>query len=189
MRAYIPKNAKLVPESATRVFKGVIFDVYQWQQELFDGRTTTFEMLKRPDTVQVIAVKDNKIIILNQEQPGQGTFYDIPSGRHDVESETELEAAQRETLEETGMRFASWNLVRCHQPHTKIDWLVYTYVATDFIQEVAQKLDAGERIEVFSKSFEEAKELVGNPKARYRVEIFDEVSSLDDLIQLPAIST
>lgn len=188
MRSYIPPGAKLVPENATCVFKGVIFDVYQWEQELFDGSTTTFEMLKRPDTVQVLAVRDDKLVILKQEQPGQGEFYDIPSGRHDVESETELEAAQRETLEETGMRFANWKLVSCTQSHTKIDWFVYTFIATGFIDEVPQNLDAGEKIEVDLKSFDEAKDLVGNPSSRYRVLLLEEASSLEELLNLPGIS-
>ena len=28
---------KKIPNNAKRVFKGVIFDVYQWEQEVFDG--------------------------------------------------------------------------------------------------------------------------------------------------------
>ncbi len=36
-----------IPPNAKRVFKGIIFDVYQWQQKMFDGSKETFEMLKR----------------------------------------------------------------------------------------------------------------------------------------------
>ena len=35
-----------VPKQAKRVFKGVIFDVYQWEQEMFDGTKEIFEKLK-----------------------------------------------------------------------------------------------------------------------------------------------
>ena len=59
------------PDSAKLMFKGVIFEVYQWQQQMYDGSTETFEALKRPDTVSIIPVtKDKKFIILRQEQPG-----------------------------------------------------------------------------------------------------------------------
>ncbi len=41
----LPKNAILIPDHATCVFRGMLFDVYQWQQEMFDGSIETFEML------------------------------------------------------------------------------------------------------------------------------------------------
>lgn len=50
-----------IPINARRVFKGIIFDVYQWEQKMFDGNFKTFEMLKRPNTVEIIAIRDNKI--------------------------------------------------------------------------------------------------------------------------------
>jgi hypothetical protein len=61
VRAVVPKNAKVIPKQAQRVFKGQIFDVYQWPQKLFDGSTQTFEMLKRPDTLTVLAIKNDKL--------------------------------------------------------------------------------------------------------------------------------
>lgn len=45
-----------IPSHAVKVFSGVIFDVYQWQQELFNGETATFEALRRPSTVVIIPV-------------------------------------------------------------------------------------------------------------------------------------
>ena len=182
MRSFVPDCVKLMPKQARRVFKGVIFDVYQWEQELFDGTRTTFEMLKRPDTVRIIAIKEGKIVVLEQEQPSFGLFYDLPSGRHDVETENELAAAKRETLEETGMIFSTWKLLDVEQPQTKIDWLIYTFLANDFVSETEQKLDAGERITVTLKTFDEVKGLLNNPKVRYLARnIFDKVSSLDEL--------
>ncbi len=52
-------------------------------------------MLKRPDTVKVIAIKDDKIVMLEQEQPSHPAFYDFPGGMHDDEDETELEATKK----------------------------------------------------------------------------------------------
>jgi len=45
--------------------------VYQWPQKMFDGSTATFEMIKRPDTVQIIATVGNKILMTQEEQPTQ----------------------------------------------------------------------------------------------------------------------
>lgn len=186
MRTIIPKNAKLIPKSAKRVFKGQIFDVYHWQQEMFDGSIEIFEMLKRPDTIKVIAIKDDKVVILDQEQPGHDSFLDLPGGRHDYENETELHAARRETLEETGMSFRNWRLIKVKQPHTKIDWLVYLFLATDFESRQEQKLDAGEKIEVKFLDFEEVKRLLNNPRARYLPkDLIESCENLTDLVNLP----
>lgn len=35
-----------LPPQAKKVFTGQIFDVYQWEQEMYDGSFETFEMLK-----------------------------------------------------------------------------------------------------------------------------------------------
>ncbi len=45
-----------IPSHAVKVFSGVIFDVYQWEQELFNGNVSTFEALRRPSTVIIIPV-------------------------------------------------------------------------------------------------------------------------------------
>ena len=186
MRTHTPKNAKLLPKNAERVFKGIIFDTYQWKQELFDGSFATFEMLRRPDTVKVIPIKDGKLLVQEQEQPSLGFFYDFPGGRHDVDTETELEAVRRELLEETGMRFGTWKLIRVEQPQVKIDWLVYTFLATDFIDQVEQKLEAGEKIKNVQKNFAEVKELIKNPDSRYLAkEILENMNSLDELLSMP----
>lgn len=187
MRSIIPKNAKLIPPQAERVFKGILYDVYHWQQEMFDGTNATFEMLKRPDTVKVIAVKDNKIVIIDQEQPDYGPFYDLPGGRHDEENETELDAAKRELLEETGLAFQSWRLLDVDQPHHKVEGFVYLFLATDFLSQTDQKLDAGEKIQVELVDFDRMKALTHDSKARYLPkELLYKARDLDGLLALPA---
>ncbi len=185
MSRIVPKDTVTIPTDAEKVFEGMIYEVYQWQQKMFDGSYHTFEMLKRPDTIKVIAIKDNKVVITEQEQPGLPPFIDVPGGRHDVDGESELAAAQREMLEETGMTFGNWRLIGIHQPFTKIDWLVYTFLATDFINQVPQQLDAGEKITTVLMDFEEVKRQTAQPKARYLPKEFELVESLDELIQLP----
>ena len=105
MRKYLPPTMKQIPVEAKCKFRGEIFDVYQWPQKMFDGTTKTFEMLKRDDTVTTVAVKNDKVVITYQTQPGQDWFYDLPGGRHDNPQEDELMAAQRGLKEETGKGF------------------------------------------------------------------------------------
>src|SRR5690242_13066481 len=94
MRTTIPKDALLIPEHAARVFKGKIFDTYQWEETMFDGTRDIFEMLKRPDSVEVLVVHEGKLLVQKQEQPFLGQFYSFPGGGHDHEGEDELGAAK-----------------------------------------------------------------------------------------------
>lgn len=97
--------------------------MYQWRQELYDGSFETFEMLKRPDTVLIIAEDDGgEILACNEEQPG-GIIrkQHLPAGRVDASDKTILAAAKRELKEETGYSFAEWRLLDIVQPEKKIE--------------------------------------------------------------------
>jgi len=186
IRRVIPKDAHLIPPDATRVFKGIIFDVYQWPQKMFDGSTATFEMLRRPDTVLILAIKDGKIVAQKEEQPYYGERLDIPGGRHDVESEDELACAKREMKEETGMEFASWKLVDAYQQAHKIEAFVYIFVATDFVRQGPPQRDAGEKISVELMDFDDClrrgEELGDNALC---CNVLKRAGSLENLINLP----
>lgn len=144
----IPKNAKLV-------FKGVLFEVYQWEQKLYDGTTATFERLRRPDTVVVFPVtEDKKIIVLEQVQPGRDTYLGGVAGRVD-EGETAEQTAERELIEETGYKAKELVLISKVVPTDKIDWTVYYYVAKGCKKVSESKLDPGEKIAIKLVSFEE----------------------------------
>jgi ADP-ribose pyrophosphatase len=134
-----------IPKSAKRVFKGVIFDVYHWRQKMFDGTHETFEKLKRPGSVEVIAVVGDKIIVQEQEQPHHGSFYSIPGGRVD-HGESSLKAAKRELLEETGLASDDWELFFSYEPYSKIDWRVHCYIARECRKITPMNHESGERI-------------------------------------------
>lgn len=189
MREFTPKTARTVPKQAKNVFQGEIYNVYQWPQKLFDGSEATFEMVSRPDTVKIIAVKGDKIVIVRQRQPTLDWYYDFPSGRHDNPAENELAAAKRELREETGMVFKNWKLIDVKQPFIKIDWLVYTFLATDFVEQGPQELDAGEEIEVLEMSFDEVKKLSSRSEAIYMKNDaeFKKYQSLGELLAAPGI--
>ena len=52
----------MIPKNAKKKYKGVIFEIFQWQQKMFDGSFSTYEWLNRPDTVEVIGITKNKKI-------------------------------------------------------------------------------------------------------------------------------
>lgn len=144
-----------MPPEAKLVFKGVIFDVYQWEQEMFDGTKATFEKLKRADTTVVIPVTaEGKMILTLQEQPGKAPFLGCAGGRLEP-GEDPLESARRELLEETGYEAGEMVLWHALQPISKLDWVIYTFIAKDCRKVAEQKLDAGEKIELKFLDFEE----------------------------------
>lgn len=186
MRTIIPKNASLVPERAVCVFKGVLFDTYQWEETMFDGSKMTFEMLKRPDSVEVLLVNDNKLLIQKQEQPHVGSFYSFPGGRHDHPNETEVEAAARELREESGYTCADWRLIKVMQFGYKIESFLYIFVAHTITASEALSLDAGERIENVWMTLPEVKQLMVRGEMRASAEKFiEELSEANDILAIP----
>ncbi len=141
-----PKSKQPLPDHAKKVFKGIVFDVYQWEQELFDGSKKIFEKIKRADTVSVYPVlSDGTIIVLEQQQPGTGTYIGSAGGRVD-EGEDILTAAKRELLEETGYEADEWIVWHTAQPSTKVEWTIYTFIAKGLKKVAKINLDGGEKI-------------------------------------------
>ncbi len=159
MKIARPASAQPLPDDATLVFEGEVFDVYQWQQQMYDGTTKTFEKLKRADTVIVFAVLDDgRILLTRQEQPGKQPFIGAAGGRVEP-GEDILAAAQRELLEETGYEADEWVLWHSEQPISKIEWAVYVFVAKKSRKVAGLNLDAGEKIELMPVTFDELIEI------------------------------
>jgi ADP-ribose pyrophosphatase len=163
MKISRPQSSQPIPADAKRVFQGVLFDVYQWEQKLYDGSTATFEKLKRPDTVVVFPVlEDGRILLTEQEQPGKGPFLGTTGGRVD-EGEDVLDAAKRELLEESGYVAQEFSLWDAQQPISKLDWAVYVFIAKGVKKVAEQKLDSGEKIVLKPVTFDEFLELGTQP--------------------------
>lgn len=182
----MPPNPILIPDHAEKVFEGILYDVYQWPQEMFDGSTETFEMLKRPDSVVVMAIHEGRIVVIDEEQPGGIVRRSsLPKGRVDARDETVLAAAQREMLEETGMEFNDWRLLQITQPEHKIEWFVYYFVAQNKIAQHEVAHDAGEKITVNLVEFTDLKK--SNSRLDKDLRALNETHSLEEFMAgLPA---
>ena len=95
----------------------------QWQQNLFDGTTTTFETIRRPDTVLILPVSGSEVILAEETQPGRPTVLKALGGRINP-GESPEDAAARELLEEAGYRSENLRLWDAWQPAIKLDWAV-----------------------------------------------------------------
>ncbi len=150
-----PEPHSKLPPDAKKVFEGIIFDVYQWEQELYDGTYAIFERLQRLDTVEVVCVlPDGKILLIDQEQPSTDKYVSLVAGRME-KGEEPLSAMKRELLEETGYEASDWKLWDAMQPVHKIDWVVYTFIAKGLKKVTEIQLDGGEKIEPHPVTFDE----------------------------------
>lgn len=187
MRKIIPNNAVLIPDDAKQAFTGYIFDVYQWQQKVFDGSVGKFEMLKRADTVIGLCLVDGKILVLDEEQPHHGHRINFPMGRVESSEKSILEAAKREIVEETGYEFSNWRLLDVSQFYTKIEWFIYIYLAWGVKKQVPTKHDPGEKITSDLKTLDEVKKLMDKSptyigRARH---LLYNINNIDELMALP----
>ncbi len=148
-----------VPPHAKRMFKGVLFDTYQWEQELYDGTYKTFEKMVRKPSTDIIATDGKKIMVLMQEQPEKPLYPGLPGGQVDT-GEEPFEAAKRELLEETGCVSDDFILYKLDtNGGPKVYFPVSTYIARNCQKIQEAKLDAGEKIQITWVTFDEFLEI------------------------------
>ena len=144
----------VIPPQAKKVFQGVQFAVWQWEQEMFDGSTETFEAIERGDSAMVIAIHEGEIIINHEEHPGRPPFLSLPGGFLE-QGEDHLLGAQRELLEETGLVSDDWSLFRDFSHGSRINWHTHCFIARNCRKVAEQHLDVGEKVDVQAYTFEE----------------------------------
>lgn len=186
MRKVVPSGAILIPPKSKKVFQGKINEVYQWQQELFDGSHQLFEMVKRPDTVIIIGITKNNLILIEEQQPLSPKILKFPTGQVDPSDETTKIAAARELKEETGYEFSKYQLVSVRQP-INMEWFIYVYIAWDISSINDPLTEPGEKISVKVMPFAEVKKLSKSDNYfKLFVDIFDQSSSCEGLKRLTA---
>ncbi len=155
-----PESLQPLPKDAKKVFGGVIFSIWQWEQKMFDGSVQTFEKASRAASVGVLPVtSDKKIVLSIQEQPGMQQFISLLGGVVDPGEEI-LTAAHREIKEEAGLETSDMSLWYSVQPVTKIEWPIYIYIAKNCKVVAQPNLDAGEKISLKYVSWEEFLDII-----------------------------
>ncbi|MBB1565022.1 NUDIX hydrolase [Candidatus Gracilibacteria bacterium] len=167
-----------IPKNATKVFSGKTFDVYQWEQEMFDGSKKIFEKLKRNDSVDIIAInKNNEIYILEEEHPGREPFFGLVGGSCE-NGEKPIETAKRELFEETGLQSNSWEVFGIYSRSSRIEQNSNIFIARNCEKVGEQSLDSGEKIKFKIVNWDEFLKIVANPKFRvqeFALEVFREI--------------
>ncbi|MEI7653503.1 MAG: NUDIX hydrolase [bacterium] len=144
-----------LPPHAKKVFQGRRFAIWQWEQQMFDGSTATFEKIGRPDSTDVIAVTtDKKILVDYEDQPNHLGFITLPGGGLDGD-ETPEENARRELAEETGYTSTQWEPFMQVSPHSSVESMTHYFIAKNCVKTQETHLDPGERIRTEAVSFDD----------------------------------
>lgn len=155
-----------MPKHAQKVFQGKIFSVWQWEQELYDGSTATFERITRPDYAYAVGVLDDgNVMLLHDEQPDREAVLTPAGGKVD-EGESPEAAVRREFSEETGYGIKELKAWHTYQPSTKVEMTTHAFVARGLTREREPHPEPGEKIQEVTYSFEEFLQLGHNPRLR-----------------------
>src|SRR3989344_446710 len=134
-----------VPPNAKRVYQNKRQEIWEWDQELYDGSHTVYSCLVREDTVAVIPFLDRETILLIKEsQPGRSdVYFDVPGGVVDPGEQPEA-TAKRELREEAGYQ-GDVLFFRTRTYNGMTRFLEHTFLAKHLIDGDRQHLDAGEK--------------------------------------------
>ncbi|SIQ32377.1 ADP-ribose pyrophosphatase [Paenibacillus macquariensis] len=142
--------------STQPIFEGRIISLQVDTVRLPDGKTATREVVRHPGAVAVLALRDGKMLVVDQfRQPMGRCEIEIPAGKLEP-GEDPYAAAVRELEEETGYRCGEIKLLQSFYTSPGFaDELIHLYVTEDLvIGEMAP--DEDEFLEVSEITLEEA---------------------------------
>lgn len=137
------------PRTEDTMWQGQIFDVNRLSVELPDGRMALRDVVRHPGAVAIVALTDDgRICLVRQYRTALGRVtVEIPAGKLDP-GEDPLECANRELLEETGMRAERMAFLTTIATGVGFcDELIHMYMATG-LSFAASDPDADEFINV-----------------------------------------
>jgi ADP-ribose pyrophosphatase len=132
---------------------------------MYDGSIARFERIRFVDGAFVIPIlPDGRILLTRQEQPGRSEFISLPGGSFDSPDEDPILCARRELREETGYMSDHLELWMTYHGTNNVHTEVHYYIARDCYHMGDIATDGGERIELFTVSFDEFLELSSDPR-------------------------
>lgn len=142
------------------IFKGKIISLQVDHVQLPNGETATREIVKHPGAVAVMALIDDKMIVVEQyRKPLEKSQVEIPAGKLDA-GEDPLQAALRELEEETGYR--SEHIKHVSSFYTSpgfADEILHLYIAEHLIKGQARP-DEDEFLECEAITLEQAQQYI-----------------------------
>ena len=130
-----------------KLFKGKNFDVSSYEFSI-SGKKVQHEIIEQNPVSSILAIENNKIIMVKQFRYPHKEVLEIPAGIIN-KNETPLNCAKRELLEETGYSATELKYLTRYYPLLGYDSMyIDCFVATKFKKVSEQKLDDNEFITV-----------------------------------------
>ncbi len=151
--------------STLTVYQGGLLHVKEDLVQLPDGRTARREYILHPGAVVIIPLLADGSVVMERQfrYPLQRDLYELPAGKLDA-GESVLACGQRELLEETGYRAASWRYVATIHPCIGYsNERISLYLAQN-LTDGEHRRDGDEFLEVFTLPLPEAMEWVRTGK-------------------------
>ncbi|MBB3109206.1 ADP-ribose pyrophosphatase [Paenibacillus phyllosphaerae] len=146
--------------STKPIFEGKIISLQVDTVKLPDGGTATREIVRHPGAAAVLALIDDKMLVVEQyRKPMEKFQIEIPAGKLDAGEDPRV-AAARELEEETG--YSAGKLRPLSAFYTSpgfADEKLYVYIAEELVQGESRP-DADEYLNVSAITFEEAQQFI-----------------------------
>jgi ADP-ribose pyrophosphatase len=141
-------------------YNGKIINIRLDQIEV-NNTTRIREVVEHPGGVCVLAINHkNEVVVVEQYRYGISQFLlELPAGKKEI-NEDPLLTAQRELLEETGIKANHWESLGVFYPSPAyLDEVIHLYVATN-LHASNQNLDEGEYLDSYFLPLETLKQKV-----------------------------
>lgn len=154
------KKFEEITLSTEPIFTGKVITLQVDKIQLPNGQTATREIVKHPGAVAVLAIHDNKMIVVEQyRKPLERSQVEIPAGKLD-RGENPLDAALRELKEETGYTSESIRLIASFATSPGFaDEMIHMYLAENLVKGEA-KPDEDEFLECEAITLKEAQQYI-----------------------------
>lgn len=166
------KHLKVISESVT--YRGDIFEIIS-RKVLVGDQEKRFELAKRSPGTRLIIIKDGRLLLTREYRyevddydyrlPGGKVFDSLADYHQVLENDQDVllfarEAAIKEANEETGLVVKEIEHLETISAGATVIWDLFVFIVKDFVVDpVGQKLEEGEDIDVYWKTFEEVKEM------------------------------
>lgn len=150
--------------SSEYVFRGKVIDVKRDDILVSNGHKSIREVVEHSGGVVILAIKDNKILTVNQfRYPIKTTSIELPAGKLEIGENPDF-ASKRELEEETGYIAKKWKSLG--YIYTSVGFCnekLYLYLATDLEYKQVNP-DEDEIIEAKEYPIKEVFEMIDNGK-------------------------
>ena len=118
------------------VYNGWIITVAKGRFEAPDGSTFERDIVDHPGAVAVVPLIGDDVVLVKQYRPAlDALLIEIPAGLRDVADEPPIETAQRELIEEIGMRASTLTpITAIHNAAGFSNEKIHIFIGTDLVE-------------------------------------------------------